>query len=189
MKSLTILLIILMPALVLAAGEEHVPFSAKLFTYQCINVGVMVIGLIYFLREGTAKFFKDKRAGYLAAAAKSQQAKQDAEKTRSEIQARLSQLENTADESIARARAEAMDMKKNLVAEAEALSRRLHNEAEKSVVMEVERAKGHLREHVIQESVAAARAQLASKVSQEDHQRLQGEFINHMQETQMGAQK
>lgn len=188
MKSLTILLITLMPALVLAE-EEHAVFSSKLFGYQCLNVGIMVVALVYFLREGTVKFFKDKRAAYLAAAAKSQQAKKQAEQERSEIQARLNKLESSADESIARARAEATDMRKALIAEAEALSKRLHEDAERSVHAEVERAKNHLREQVVKDSIAAARTQLSSKVSPEEHQRLQGEFINHMQETQMGAQK
>jgi F-type H+-transporting ATPase subunit b len=184
MKSLTILLItLLMPAMVLAE-EEHAVFNSKLFGYQCLNVGIMVIALVYFLREGTVKFFKDKRASYLAAAEKSQQAKKQAEQERSEIQARLNKLENSADESIARARAEATDMKKALIAEADAISKRVQDEAQNSVHMEIERAKNQLRDQIVKDSIAVARAQLSSKVSPEEHQRLQGEFINHMQGVQ-----
>jgi len=170
----------LMPAMVWAA-EEGGTFSAKLFTYQCINVGLMVIALIYFLRAGVVQFFKDRRKAYLAAAEKSQQAKNAAELERSSIQAKLNKLENSADESVARARAEAADLRKTLLAEAESLSRRVHDDAAKAADMEVGRAQRQLREQVIKESITAARNQLSSKVSPEDHQRLQGEFINHMQ--------
>lgn len=180
MKSLIVILMTLMPALVWAA-EEGGEFSAKLFTYQCINVGAMVIGLVYFLRVGVKQFFKDKRKAYLAAAEKSQQAKKEAELERSNVQARLNKLENSADESIARAKAEAADLRRALLAEAQSLSHRIQDDAAKSASMEADRAQRQLREQVIKESVAAARGQLSAKVSPEEHQRLQGEFINHMQ--------
>jgi F-type H+-transporting ATPase subunit b len=185
MKSLTIILMTLMPAMLWAAEEgEHAAFNSKLFTYQCLNVGIMVIALIYFLRAGVAQYFKDKRKNYLAAAERSLQAKQAAERERAQIQEKLGKLEASVDESIARARAEAADLRQNLLAEAEGLSRRLREEANKSAHMEIERAKTHLREQIIKDSINTARAQLSTKVSPEEHQRLQGEFVHHMQGVQ-----
>ena len=98
-----------------------------------------------------------------------------------QIQTRLSKLESTADESISRARAEAADMKRQMVADAEALSKRLREEAASAAKLEVERAKNELRETLIHESLEAARTQLSSKVTAEDHKRLQSDFIQNIQ--------
>lgn len=163
-------------------GAIHIP--TKLITYQAINVIIMFAALIYFTRAGVRKFFEEKRATYLSAAQKAESARRAAEEEHNQIQVRLSKLENTADESVSRARAEAADMKKQLIAEAEALSKRIREEAEQSARMEIQRAKNQLREALIRDSVEAAKGQLGTKVSAEDQKRLQSDFISNIQAVQ-----
>lgn len=168
-----------------AAAHGEVPqIPYKLVTYQTINVGLMVAALIYFLREPVRNYFSQKKSDFLSAAQKAETARKAAEAERAQIQVRLSKLESTAEETIARARAEAADMKKQLIAEAEALSKRIRDEAEITARLEVEKAKNHLKETLIKESLEAARNQLASKVTAEDHQRLQSNFITNIQAVQ-----
>lgn len=166
------------------AGGEHGAVPTTLITYQAINVIIMFAALIYFTKAGVRKFFQEKRAAYLSAAQKSEAARKAAEDEHTQIQARLSKLENTADESVARARAEAADMKKQLISEAETLSKRIREEAEQSARLEVQRAKSQLRESLIKDSVEAAKGQLGTKVSAEDQKRLQSDFISNIQAVQ-----
>jgi F-type H+-transporting ATPase subunit b len=167
-----------------AHGAESHEIQTKLITYQTINVIILVGGLIYFLRQPLRDYFKEKRASFLSAAKKAEAARKAAEDQRHQIQVRLNKLESTADESIARARAEAADMKKQLVAEAEAISKRIREEAQEAARLEVEKAKRNLRETLIKESLEVARNQLGTKVTAEDHKRLQSDFLSHIQAVQ-----
>lgn len=162
-------------------GEHHIEIPVKLVIYQSINVGAMLIGLFILLRKPVQAYFKEKRENFLSAAKKAEAARKAAEDERMQIQTRLSKLESTADESVARARAEAADMKKQILADADAMSKRLRDEAASAAKMEVERAKKELREMLITESLEASRQQLSSKVTAEDHQRLQTDFIQNIQ--------
>ncbi len=187
MKRYSPFLILILSQAALAAehGTAHEGIPTRTVIYQLINFTLLIGGLIYFLREPVGKYFHDKRADYLNAASKAETARKAAEAERMEMQIRLTELESTADESVTKARIEAAEMKKQLLAEAEALSKRIREEAEISAKFESERAKNQLRENLIKESIELAKAQLGSKVTVEDHQRLQEEFISNIQ----GAQR
>ena len=75
-------------------------------------------------------------------------------------------------------------MKAQLMVDAEALSKRIREEAALTAKLEIEKAKNHLRDQIIKESFAVAQAQLSSLVSKEDHARLQGEFLHNIQVVQ-----
>ena len=50
--------------------------------------------------------------------------------------------------------------------------------------MEVEKAKNQLREALITEALGVARSHISQKVTVEDHQRLQSDFIHNIQAVQ-----
>ncbi len=166
-----------------AHGDAHA-IPTKLIIYQTINVVAMLVGLVIVLKKPLQTYFQEKREGFLSAAKKAEAARKAAEQERMDIQTRLSKLESTADESISRARAEAADMKKQLIADAEATAKRIRDEAASAAKLEVERAKSELREMLIKESLEASRQQLSSKISADDHKRLQTDFIQNIQAVQ-----
>lgn len=155
--------------------------TVKTIIYQFINIGLLIGGLIYFLRKSVKEFFASKKSAFIAEAEKAQSARLAAEQEHMQIQVRLNKLESTADESLSRARAEAAEMRNQMIAEAQALSKRIREEAHLSAQLEIERAKNHLREQMIKEAVESSRQQMNTKVSVDDHKRLQGEFINNIQ--------
>jgi F-type H+-transporting ATPase subunit b len=167
-----------------AGGEHHEAIPVKLITYQAINVGAMLIGLAIVLKKPLQNYFKEKKATFLSAAQKAEAARKTAETERMQIQTRLEKLESTADESVSRARAEAADMKKQLISEAEAMSKRIRDEAAAAAKMEVDRAKVQLREALIKEALEVSRQNLSSKVTADDHKRLQTDFIQNIQAVQ-----
>jgi F-type H+-transporting ATPase subunit b len=175
----------LFPVVLFAAehGESHGldAHQVKTIIYQSINVSILFIGLIYFLRKPTREFFQTKRSAFVASAEKAQKMREEAEQQRLEIQVRLAKLQSTADESIARARAEAADYKNALIAEAKEVSKRIKKEAEETAALEVERAKNRLREQMIKEATLLATQQLETKLTNDDQRRLQGEFIENIQ--------
>jgi len=160
------------------AGPVEVP---RVVIYQLINVIILFGGLYYFVKDVVVKAFADRRAGYLAAAQKSQAAREEAEKQFVDIKHKLDQLENSQDESISRARAEANDMKQSLIKEAQEVAARIKNEAEQTAKIEIQKAQTHLREQLLKDSLEAAKAVLSKDIGSADHQKLQSEFVNKVQ--------
>ena len=187
MKKWTVLSLTLMSAsLALAAGgghggghglDEH---TIKMMIYQAINVGILFVALVYFLKDGVRSFFKDKHAAFLATAEKAQAAKRQAEAEHAQIQTQLTTLENTTNESVSRAKAEAADLRNQLVQEAQALAKKIQAEAQLAAQVEVSRARSTLREQIILEATKLAKETIQQKVSGEDHKRLQGDFIQNI---------
>ena len=164
-------------------GEAHGLNEHTIHTiiFQAINVSLLFAGLVYFLRKPVKDFFKTKQQDFVATSQKALELKRVAELERADIQVKLSKLESTNDESLSRARAEAADMKKNMIAEAQALSKRIHEEAEVAAKLEVEKAKNRLRQQMIREAATIAGQQMKDKISGDDQKRLQSEFIDHIQ--------
>lgn len=187
MKKLVLALTILLPLMAFAAehGESHEAVldehAIKTIIYQCINIAILVGGLIYFLKDTVRAFFKEKREVYLAAAEKAQAARRQAEEEHMHIKVQLTKLESTAEETISRARAEAADMRNQMVAEAQAMSKRIREDAEMASRLEVEKARASLRAEMIKEAGRQAEQAIKKEVSSDDHRRLQTDFIQNIE--------
>lgn len=156
----------------------------KTVVYQAINVSIIFGVAIYFLRNKVSTFFNAKRLAYIEAAEKTKVARMAAEEEHLQMKVQLNKLESTAEESLSRAKAEAAEMRTQMLAEAAEISKRIKDEAALAAKLEVEKAKHHLREELLKESFVLAEGQLKSKVSVDDHARLQGEFITNIQAAQ-----
>ncbi len=160
------------------SGPIEVP---RVVLYQAINVAILFGGIFYILRGTVVKFYSSRKTGYLAAAQKSQAAREAAEKQFVDIKHKLDQLEASQDDSLARAKAEANDMKLSLIKEAQEQAARIKNEAEQTAKIEIQKAHTHLREQLLKDSLAAAKAVLSKDIGSADHQKLQSEFVNKVQ--------
>lgn len=171
-----------------AAGAEHGHgFDAETkmrVIYQFINVSIIVGAGIYYLKPKVVQFFKDRQANFVEAANKAMDLRKQAEDDHMQIKVRLNKLESTSDESIQRANAEAADFRNQLLKEAEELSKKIKLEAEQAAKLEIEKAKISIRQQMIEEAVALSSKQIESQITQEDHKKLEGEFINNMRAVQ-----
>lgn len=173
----------------MAAAEEHAAahgsqIPGRLIFWQIFNLTILFGGLTYFLRKPLVDFFRQRQSGYVAAASQSQAARQEAEKHYFEIKNKIEYLEQSHDESVARAEAEAADLRKAMLKEAEELSARILNEAETTVRLELQKARQELHEKFVNEAVTAARTVLSKDIAAQDHSRLQSEFVKHIEAVQ-----
>lgn len=186
MKALINLLILLAPVIVLAAGAEHggdhhaieIPKSV---IYQVINVVILLGGLVYFTKDSIISLFAGRKSAYLEAAQKSAFAREQAEKEFVDIKNKLANLDNTRQEEINKAKAHADDLKKQIIEEADLVAKRIKDEAEMTAKLEVQRAQRDLRHQLLSDSVEAARIVLTKDIGASDQQKLQNEFINHIE--------
>ena len=163
-------------------GHEGIPWMT--IFYQALNVSMMFGGLFYFLKDGVKAHFQGKKQEFLSAFEKADSARKSAEAEKLQIEVKLSKLDSTLDETIQRARKEAAEMKLQIIQDAKEIAKRIRDEAAQSVQTEIVKAKNQLRDYLVRESIQGARKQLGTKVSTEDHQRLQSEFVAGLQVVQ-----
>lgn len=188
-KVLFFILTVLSPLSGFAATGGHGPVEMDehwrhVIIYQAINVAMVVGGLIYFLRKPVIQFFADKRTQYFQAAAQTQAARNAAQHDYDQARSQLLKLETTTDESLQRAQAESAELRKNLIQDAQQAAQKIKEEAAATARFEVQRAIADLRAEMIREAVATTVKQMSSGVSQEDHQRLNKEFIRNIEAVQ-----
>jgi F-type H+-transporting ATPase subunit b len=185
MKRFIPALIVLLPVLAFAAehgGEAaHEGGVPKVVLYQAINIIILIAGLVYYTKDATIQFFKDRRATYVTAAHKSAVAREEAEKQFRDIKHKIDQLDLTEADSLAKARAHAEEIKQQLLAEAKEVSTRIREEAQLTVQLETKKAQRELREQLLKDSMEAARAVLAKDIGGNDHQKLQGDFVKSIE--------
>lgn len=156
--------------------------TIKTMIYQAINIAILVGALIYGLKASIKEFFKQKQASFLSTAEKAKAARVQAEEEHAQIKIQLTKLESTTHETISRARADAAQMRHQMLQEAEAMSKRIQQEAEQAAALEIAKAKASLRDQMIVQATILAEEALKQKVSTEDHKRLQGDFIRNVSE-------
>ncbi|MFS4458915.1 ATP synthase F0 subunit B [Bdellovibrio sp. HCB2-146] len=185
MKALLNLIIMLAPAVVMAAGGEHggghhegIP---TVTIYQLINVVILFGGIIYFTKDGIISFFAGRKTAYLEAAQKSAFAREQAEKEFVDLKNKIANIDATRAESLKKAQEHAEEVRKQILAEANDVSKRIREEAELTAKLEVQRAQKELREQLLQDSLSAARMVLTKDIGANDQQKLQTEFINNIE--------
>ena len=159
--------------------EAHAPDANV--AYQAINVGLFVVLIAILSRKKARAFFAGRAASFQQALVKADVARTNAESKKREIQDLLSQLESSSAQTADAARADAEQIKRNLLKEAEALRATLRQEAERTVHAELERAKAELRAEMIAQAMALAKTTLSEKILEPDQKRLQSEFVEKIQ--------
>lgn len=164
-----------------AAGGDHHGVPWKMVITQVFNFILVIALLTYLLRKKAKEHFKERVQEYHALITRAESAKVEAENNKKQITERLAKLEQTADSSIQQAKAEAQELKSKILEEANNLSKKLEEEARKTVDFEIQRAKEQLRRELLEESVEDARKAMKEGVQDPDLKRLQNEFVQRVQ--------
>lgn len=176
--NLFILLIVFFSPLVAlsAGGAPHSNEIPSVIIWQVANLTILFGAIIYYTKDKVISLFIERRAAYLASAEKSQRARAEAEKILVDISEKLRTLRSTADESMARAEAESVEMRNRLISESKQISQRIKKEAEVTVQAETEKAILELRNLAAREAIESARQVLSKDIGANDHQLLQEQF-------------
>lgn len=162
------------------AHEAHgIPWSS--IGIQAFNFGFLVLVLFMLLRKTISSHFQSRAREYNQLVERAEDARRLAEKSHREIKERLSKLEVSAEEGIANAKSEAEELKGRMISEAKALSVKLEQEAQRTVAVEVEKARAQLRQELLGQALEASRASLKTSLSSTEQKKLQNEFVEKIQ--------
>ncbi len=171
-----------------SAGDgHHAEGIPKVVIWQAINVAI-IFGFVYWKFGGKiVDLFKSRNAVFVNESQKSKMIQLEAEKKLNEIKHKISLLESTSQESVERARAEAAEMRNQMIQDSKQLAERIKREAETVAQVEIQSAKRALHEEVVKESVKQAKEILKKDVGQTDQQRLQDNFATQIDSVRLGA--
>lgn len=161
--------------------EEGVPV---IVLYQTINVAIIFAAAFWFGRHKVVSFFVEKQKAFLDAQNKAKLALEQAEHEHHAVKTRLDKLQSNKVDTISKAKADAHDMQKQIISDAEAMALKLKADAELAAKIEFQRAKNDLRNQLVKEAFELSRKNIVSTATKEDQKRLQKEFINKVQVAQ-----
>jgi F-type H+-transporting ATPase subunit b len=176
---------ILFASMALASSEAHGghgldDHQKKVIMYQVINVSLMFFGLFFFGKAPIKKMLAEKRVAYEQASVKAEKVKKQAEEELQEMKVRLTRLDSTAEESIMRARADAADLKKQIIEESVAISSRIKQEADAAAKMEIQKAKRQIRDEMIGMAADMAKNKMSTGLTANDQKALKDSFIQQV---------
>lgn len=187
MKLIFFILTLSSAAAIAAGGAHHSDGVPTVVYWQIANLAI-IFGFIYYkFGKSIVGLFTTRKATFVNESEKSKSIQQEAEKKLLDIKHRISHLESTADESVQRAKAEAADLRNQLIQEAKQFAEKIKREAESAAQVEIQSAKRALHEEVVRESVKLAKDVLKKDVGQTDQQRLQDQFSTQIESIRLGA--
>jgi F-type H+-transporting ATPase subunit b len=148
---------------------------------QIFNFLVFASILFYLLRKPTIQMFANRASNYHAAVNKASQALEEAKARKTEIESKLTEMKRGHKESIAQAKKEAEQLKVNAVEEARAEAKRMAEEAERTIRVELDKAKAELRTFMLQQAISMADKDLGGQLDANEQKRLQKEFVEKIQ--------
>lgn len=181
MQGLGLILMILVPSAAFAAGAKGEGVPVQTIIAQTVNLAILFGGVIYFFKDAIKQAFIDRKSQYLAAAQKSASARDEAEKSLSDLKLKIQNLESQKEEELKRAEHDAVLMKAQIFAEAQALAAKIRSEAELTAKVESQKAESQLRSQLLAESIQAAKMILSKDISSQDHEKLQNDFVSHVE--------
>lgn len=167
-----------------AAGAEHGAHSNEIpsvIIWQVINLGILFAVIYKYTKQPIIDFFSGRQKDYLSQAEKYKAIYKDAEKEFLDIKHRLEVLNKTSDESINKAKQEALDMKKQMIQDADEMANKIKEEAKQAAKIEAQKVYQKLHDKIVTESIAAAKSVLSRDIGAQDHLKLQTDFNKNIE--------
>jgi len=161
------------------AQEHGVPF--KLILVQAGNLAILVGILVYLFRVKVAIHFQQRAQSYRDLVSRAEKTRAEAESRKNEIELRLRQLETGAEEQRRKIQTETAQLKAQIIGDAKRIADGLVQDGRRLVALEVEKAKGQMRQEMLGLALEGATATLNTKVGDPERKRLQSEFVERIQ--------
>lgn len=164
MKNILFFFVLALPAATLAAsgahGDDHIPFSQ--IGWQAANLGILLVGLFFFIRKSIVETFKNRQKDYLDRAEKTKAALKHAEAALAGMKTKLAELEAGEQKSIESAKQQAEVLRANLLKEAEAAAEKIKADATLTIKNELNKARAEINNEILNQAVSSAKKALTS---------------------------
>jgi F-type H+-transporting ATPase subunit b len=167
----------------LASEEEHAHAaggSLAPLVFSTINLAIFVWILARFTMPSVRNWVRDRHRQVVQALAEAAAAKAEAERLRSEWQARLAQIDQTIEEMRTRAREDVERERERILAAARKTAEAIRKDAERTAAYEVRRIQQQLRAELVQQAVRLAADTARTHWSPDDQDRFVADFLKQV---------
>lgn len=162
-----------------AEAAPEIPWS-PLFV-QCLNFSFLLAVLYFLMRKAVTKHFEHRAREYRELVEKAETARREAESSKLEVERRLANLSASAENAAQEAQAEANLLKSRMAEEARQMAAKLEQEAQRTVAVELEKAKSDLRRELLQQALTSAAESMKRGLNTAEQKKLQNEFADKIQ--------
>jgi len=142
------------------------------------NFSLFIGLLIYALRKPISNLFAERINNYRGALKSADAALAEAQAKRNEIIKNIKTLESTRAETVSKAQRDAETIGLAIIKEAKTSASKFNEEAERTIKVEVEKAKIDIRNHLLQQASSSAEKSLREQLDASEQKRLQKEFAS-----------
>lgn len=167
-------------------GESHEAHGIPTIVYwQLANVLVLGIALFIMLRKPAIQFFISRKQEFVNLSEKSKKTQEEAEKSYLALKHKLEYLSSSSDESYAKAKVEAEELKKSIIADAVLMAKKIEQEAQFNMKNDIEKAKQKLKVTAVLNAMKDAKGLLQKDVPQNEYKGLQDKFVTSLKDVQI----
>jgi F-type H+-transporting ATPase subunit b len=186
-KNAAFYLTLLVAAVSLAAGggghgdahDDHaIPWQG--IFWQAMNLGALLIAIVYFTRKSLIDAFAKRREDYLSQAEKTKVLLREAEAALKDVKTKLSELEAGEQKSIESAKKEAQLLREGIVRDAETAAMKMKKDAEMVISAELQKAKAEINAAILNQAVTTASQKLSGNTGSASAQ--EANFIKQLEQ-------
>ncbi len=188
-RVIPVLLMVMVPAVVLAAGGEHGAHAEGHHAFPTTYVVSLVlnflafVGILYAVVYKKADaFFTQRHEEIKAKLERLQRAEAEANEKIREYGDKLKELSTEGEKIMEQYRVEAAEERTKIIARAEETAARIKNDAERTLNNELSRVKAELRQEAAAEIIKQAESILKDRINDEDRQRLVRQSLDDLKE-------
>lgn len=141
-----------------AHGDDHIPFSQ--IGWQAANLGILLVGIFFFIRKSIVETFKNRQKDYLERAEKTKAALKNAEAALAGMKSKLADLEAGEGKSLENAKQQAEALRASLLKDAEVSAEKIKTDASFTIKNELNKAKAEINNEILNQAVNSAKKSL-----------------------------
>ena len=165
-----------------AHGADHhadIPWGS--ISVQAFNFGLLLVILFVLLRKAVKAHFAERASSYQELVDRAENARREAQRNHDEMKRRLEGLESSAQQNVAKARAEAEELRNRLMNEAKDLTQKMEEEAKRTTAIELDKAKALLRKDLLEKALTSSSEFLKKGLGTNEQKKLQNEFAEKIE--------
>jgi len=160
-------------------GETH--FTWKDWLWPIINFAILIGVLFKFGRKPMAEFFQNRTAMIEKSLKEASEAKDLAQKTLNEVQARLKNTDKEIEKILDAARKSGESEKEAIIAEGEHLKEKILEQAKSNIDFELQKAKDAIKSDAALMALEIAESQIKEKLGQKEQEALIDDYIKRLE--------
>ena len=178
--SLSVLLLCFSCLALAAEGGHGESIPLDKIGWQAVNLGILVAGIIVFIRKSIVEAFADRRESFLSQAEKTKAALKEAELALVEIKSKLSSLETSEARALENAKKEAASARESFIKDAQLGAEKAKRDAEMSLANEVLKAKEEINSLIVNQAILKTKQKISANSADRSTSENEAQFIKQL---------